>query len=361
MSQHAVSTLASDLPRWRAGEDDTLECVQVCDETHDVKTFVFRACPERRFGYLPGQFLTLELEIGGQTVHRCYTLSSAPTRPGRVAITVKRVPGGQVSNWLHDTLRPGMRLAVLGPAGDFSCAARPPAPYLFLSAGSGITPLMSMSRSLGDLGGPFDLVFLHSARSPRDLIFQLELQALARSHPGFRLQYLCESRDGDAAWPGALGRLNAVLLAILVPDLDRRQVYCCGPAPYMASVRAALAELDFDMGGYHEESFDFSASPAAPEASAVGVSAGGGFRLDFALSHKNAHAAPGQTVLAAAADHGMRIPSSCSRGVCGTCKSRLTQGRVDMKHGGGIRQREIDQGYFLPCCSTPLTDLVIER
>ncbi|WP_028536535.1 FAD-binding oxidoreductase [Paludibacterium yongneupense] len=361
MTGNHGADVISALPLWRAEEDDMLECVQIRAEARDVKTFVFRAQPARRFAYLPGQFLTLELPVAGETVRRCYTLSSSPTRPDRVAITVKRVPGGLVSNLLHDTLRPGMRLRVIGPAGDFSCAGRPDAGRLFLSAGSGITPLMSMCRWLGDLGGPFDLVFVHSARSPLDLIFRDELAGLAREHPGLRLQYLCESRDGDAGWSGVLGRLDAGLLTRLVPDAGQRQIYCCGPAPYMAAVRAALADLGCDPDSYHEESFDFTASPA-PAAGPVAASAvGAGYKLDFTVSGKNAVAAPGQTVLSAAAECGMRIPSSCSRGVCGTCKSRLAQGRVDMKHGGGIRQREIDQGFFLPCCSTPLSDLVIER
>ncbi|WP_293762875.1 hybrid-cluster NAD(P)-dependent oxidoreductase [uncultured Aquitalea sp.] len=363
---HPSSPLpADDLPLWQPGEDSTLECVQVREETHDVKTFVFRAEPPRRFHYQPGQFLTLELEIDGEAVNRCYTLSSTPTRPDRVSITVKRIPGGKVSGWLHEQLRPGQRINVLGPSGEFTCARHAASPYLFLSAGSGITPLMSMTRALTDLSTGADIVFIHSARSPRDIIFRKELALLSASHATFTQAIICENRAGEPEWPGFIGRLDAARLQGMVPDLLARQVFCCGPAPYMASVRALLQECGFDMNRYHEESFNFAELNAAPPDEVVESASpseeGTGFNVHFAKMGDDLSVAPGQTVLAAALAKGMRLPASCTRGVCGTCKTRLLEGKVDMKHEGGIRQREVDQGYFLPCCSKPLTDLVLDR
>jgi glycine betaine catabolism B len=355
----------ADLPLWNPDEDSTLQCVQVREETHDVKTFVFRADPPRRFHYQPGQFITLELEIDGESINRCYTLSSAPTRPDRVSITVKRIPGGVVSNWLHDSLRPGMQLNVLGPSGEFTYVRHASTPYLFLSAGSGITPLMSMSRALTDLASGADIVFVHSARSPRDIIFRKELAQLASSHPTFSQAIICENRAGEPEWPGFTGRLDAARLLHMVPDLPARQVFCCGPAPYMASVRQLLQDCGFDMRHYHEESFNFAElNAAAPDEVVDSLSAsaeGGGFNVHFAKMGDDLSVAPGQTVLAAALAKGMRLPASCTRGVCGTCKTKLLEGKVDMQHEGGIRQREVDQGFFLPCCSKPLTDLVVDR
>ena len=104
---------------WDAEADDILVCRAVRDETADVRTFVLSPRQPRRFAHRPGQFLTFAFEIGGETVHRCYTIASAPTRPDAVSITVKRVPGGPVSNWLHDTLRPGGIVRALGPMGEF--------------------------------------------------------------------------------------------------------------------------------------------------------------------------------------------------------------------------------------------------
>ena len=344
---------------WDAGEDEGLYCVAIHDETHDVRTFTFRTQPARRFAYRPGQFVTLALEIDGERVNRCYTLSSSPTRPDSLSITVKRVPGGKVSNWLHDRLKPGMTLSVLGPAGDFYLSARPPQPLLLLSAGSGITPMMSMTRALYDLGQALDLVFLHSARSPVDLVFADELAVMARRRGGLRLISIVESRQGDAAWPGLVGRLDSAQLAQLVPDLAAREVYCCGPSPYMAAVRGGLAASGFAMARYHEESFSFD--PPELCAPAATSHAQAGLPVRFARLGEVVQVAPGQTILAAAQQQGLRMPSSCARGLCGTCKTRLMEGQVDMRHSGGIRQREIDQGWILPCCSVPLGPVVLDR
>lgn len=101
----AARLLAAGQPVWNA-DDSVLVCRHVRDETHDVKTFVLASTSPRLFRYRPGQFLTFAFEIGGMTVHRCYTIASAPTRPHTVSITVKRVPGGPASNWLHDNLTP---------------------------------------------------------------------------------------------------------------------------------------------------------------------------------------------------------------------------------------------------------------
>ena len=254
-------TLGSAPALWDGGRDDTLICRAVRQETHDVRTFVFSAPDARLFRYAPGQFITLELEVDGQTINRCYTLSSTPSSPDLVSITVKRVPNGPVSNWLHDNLKAGDALKVLGPSGGFSCFLHTmPAQqkYLFLSAGSGITPLMSMSRAMHDLALDTDIAFVHSARTPDDIIFarELELMAFNRSSQ-FRLGLVCERRGAQPAWAGFNGFLSLAVLQNVAPDFLERKVFTCGPAPYMAAVRAILASAGYDMANYHEESFSF--------------------------------------------------------------------------------------------------------
>lgn len=365
-----IATLANMATSWDGDRDDTLVCRAVRQETHDVKTFVFSAPAPRLFRYAPGQFITLDLEIGGQPVQRCYTLSSTPSRPDTVSITVKRVPGGQVSNWLHDNLAPGAQIKVRGPSGGFSCFLQPmPAgeKYLFLSAGSGITPLMSMARAMHDLVLDADIAFMHSARTPDDIIFARELELMAHNRDGlFRLGAVCERRGAQAAWSGFNGFLSLAVLQNVAPDFRERKVYTCGPAPYMAAVRAMLEGAGFDMAGYHEESFSFEtlaqadSEPEAPPAQA-GEGAGESFKVSFSRSGDELTCAPGQTILAAARAAGVRLPISCTQGMCGTCKTKMTAGQVDMKHAGGIRQREIDQGWILPCCSKPLADVVLDR
>jgi len=202
-------------PVW-GPDDEWLECVRVRDETHDVRSFVFRPVEPRSFRYRPGQFITLSLDIDGERVNRCYTLCSSPTKPDTLTITVKRVPGGRVSNWLHERVRPGTRLSAAGPSGSFCF---PPGPVnvpargqLYLSGGSGITPLMSMSRAWSDLGLDADVQFIHAARTPQDIVFDDELKVLARSLPRWRAVMVCESRGNTPGYNGLLGRLSLPLL-----------------------------------------------------------------------------------------------------------------------------------------------------
>lgn len=357
--------------RWTSDVEETLVCCQVRQETHDVKSFFFMSREGRTFSFEPGQFITLELDIGGETINRCYTISSAPTRPHTISITVKRVPGGKVSNWLHDNLRPGASVRVLGPAGEFTCARHAAGKYLFLSAGSGITPLMSMSRSHHELGEDRDIVFVHSARTPDDIIFARELDLIAANQQRFRTSFVCERIGARTNWPGITGFLTLPLLRLIAPDFMEREIFTCGPAPYMKAVRDLLEEAGFDRTRYHEESFSFeSLSPAeqaaatddaAEPADAGGADAQARFSVTFAKTRRDIECGAHEHVLDAAKRAGLRLPSSCTQGMCGTCKVKLVSGEVDMHHNGGIRQREIDQGMVLLCCSKPLSNLVVDK
>jgi ferredoxin-NADP reductase len=354
------------LPDWNPETDDRLLCREARQETHDVKTFVFTSVRPAVFRFLPGQFLTLDVPLSGGVINRCYTIASSPARPYRISITVKRKPGGAVSGWLHDNLRPGVEIRASLPLGDFTPPPSARGKWLMLSGGSGITPLMSMTRSSCDLADGRDIVFVHAARSPVDIIFRQELDLMARQSPRLRLAHICETMAGESSWPGFTGRVSLPILRVIAPDLAEREVFCCGPAPFMAGVRTMLGEAGFDMARYHQESFDFaelSAGAPAEEPTAKEQARPNGavFRIEFAKSGRTIECGADTTVLAAAKAAGLRLPSSCTRGLCGTCKSRLISGAVDMKHAGGIRQREIDQGLALLCCSKTTSDVVVDR
>jgi len=347
------------LPVWDCEADDELICVAVRDETVDVKTFFFEARKPARFAYLPGQFLTFDFPVAGTVVNRCYTIASTPTRPHQISITVKRQPNGVVSPWLHENMRPGVAVRVSGPMGVFSFVEHQAPKYLFMSGGSGITPLMSMARALHDVEPQADILFLHFSRSPADIIFRRELELMSRHMPNFRVVAVCETDSPGESWGGFRGRLNAAMLPIIAPDFLQREIFDCGPAPFMKAARGAFEALGFGMAHYHEESFDFAelSEDAAPVVEAAGAS----FLVEFSKTRRTINVSAERHILDAARAEGMRLPSSCTKGMCGTCKSKLVSGKVEMNHLGGIRQREIDAGMILICCAKPLTDLVIER
>lgn len=304
--------------------------------------------------------MTVSANVKGQAVERCYTISSPPTRPYLLSITVKQVPGGVMSNWLHENMRPGSTLRAYGPSGTFTSTAAVAAKSLYLSAGSGVTPLMSMTRASIDLGLNRDVVFVHSARTPADIVFRSELQRLAELSPRFRTFFVCEGVGDESGWAGPIGRLSLELLSEWVPDYAEREVFTCGPAGYMSAVRALLQEGGHDPARYHQESFDISADVAPEPVHEEQAATQQTFTVKLSCSSRSFTMSASETVLSAARKAGVAIPSSCSQGVCGTCKTRLIEGTVDMKHNGGIREREVQKGLRLLCCSRPTSDLTLD-
>lgn len=354
---------------WQNHEKRALVCCRVSDETHDVKSFVFSAEDGLPFSFEPGQFITVSVEIDGQSLTRCYTISSPPTRPYTLSITVKRVPGGAVSNWLHDNMRAGSVLQAFGPSGSFTPVSHPSTKALYLSAGSGVTPLMAMARAAFDLGLDRDIVFIHSARTPRDIIFRAELSRLVAGARNFKVVHVCEGEGvGDEAeWKGPTGRLSLELVQQTVPDYREREVFTCGPAGYMHAVKDMLRNGGHDPSRHHQESFDISAGSvdastkvAASSQEAASAQAAQTYTVRLAKSGKSFTVDASQTILSAAKMAGVAVASSCSQGICGTCKTAVLEGEVDMRHNGGIRQREIDKGMRLLCCSRPTSDLVLD-
>lgn len=344
-----------------------VRCVKVIPETHDVTTFTFSMNEPVLFFFKPGQFVTLELDIAEERVMRSYTISSSPSIPYSFSITVKRVPGGVVSNWLHDHLKSGDQIAVHGPVGNFNCMDFPAEKVLLLSGGVGITPVMSMARWWFNTDSEVDMVFAHSARSPKDIIYAKELEYMSTRIDNFKMHLICEQTNIGESWGGYRGYLNAHMLQLLASDFMEREVFCCGPEPYMKAVRTTLQELGFDMSHYHEESF--GATPAK----------------DVALAEKHAdqaeleEKAPKEMVMLriperdvmqpveldvilneAAAEAGVNIAKACGLGICGSCRVKVIHGQYEMNHNGGISQDEIDEGYVLSCCTRIKSDVEIE-
>ena len=339
-----------------------LEVIGVAEEAQEVKTFTFRSDAQTWFRYKPGQFVTLELPVGDEPILRTYTLSSSPSRPFSVAVTVKAQAASIGTRWMFDHLKPGMRIRAFGPAGDFTLHDHPSAKYLFLSAGSGVTPMMSMLRWLNDCAPSTDVSFVNCARRPEEIVFRRELELLGSRMPGLSLGFLIEERSSRESWSGHIGRIDAVRLPLLSPDFREREVFCCGPEPFMRAVRDMLAAAGFDMAHYHQESF------GAPPAEAVPAPLGeldievpaDALAVRFAASDVSGDCLPGQTVLQTARASGVRISAACEFGLCGTCKVMKLSGSVEMNHNGGILDSEIDEGYILACCSKPLSPIEIE-
>jgi ferredoxin-NADP reductase/ferredoxin/pSer/pThr/pTyr-binding forkhead associated (FHA) protein len=404
----------TDLQRWTKG-DLTVRCISIIDETHDVKTFRFACVPPVLFTYKPGQFINLDLEINGEEISRSYSISSTPSRPHTLEITVKRVPPpggsepntpkGLVSNWLHDNVTPGSIIKINGPLGKFTCFANPSQKLLLISAGSGITPMMSMSRWLCDTGANCDIIFFHCARSPRDIIYRQELEMMSSRYPNFHLAVSTTRNEPGHSWLSLTGRLDAAMLQVVAPDYRSRTVYVCGPDTFMEGTKQMLESISFPMQNYYEESFGppkkkpksvqpkqetvpsstaktpaagfmdmmrnlstetipesngsdrvaVSASVAAPTPSLPKSTSSGKTVVVFSKSGKEVDADGEEPILDLANQEGVKIRWSCRVGNCGTCKKRKLEGEVRLEgEPEGLDESEAQEGYILTCISYPV-------
>jgi ferredoxin-NADP reductase/ferredoxin len=393
------------IPVWNSGEAN-LAVVNIIEETHDSKTFRFASSDPAKpmlFSFKPGQFLTLSVPIDGKVVNRSYSISSSPSRPHVIEITVKRVPGGLVSNHLNDHLKLGDKLKVRGPSGKFTCFNYPSRKILGIAGGSGVTPIMSMARWIVDTAADVDFTFLYSARTPRDIIFRRELEYLATRHPSFRLLVTVSGGGGALEpWLALSGRIDEQILRIAAPDLLERHAFICGPAPFMDAVKESLRGLEFPMGNLHSESFGAAGKPRVAEGTPVAQkpapapapapivvapapaaaarpaaaqpapapapakappkpAAPVGFQIVFAKSGKTISTDGSTPLLDLAEQHGIEIDYSCRAGSCGTCRTKTRPGGVvDMGSDYSLDPEEEKQGYVLACCAKPKSNLTVE-
>jgi len=374
--------------QWTSGEI-TARCVQINAETPDVKTFRFVAEPAVLFDFKPGQFVSLTLPLQqpgqaakkGRPVTRSYSISSSPSRPHTLDITVKRVgaasddlPPGLVSNWLHDHLEVGMTLPMQGPFGDFNCVDHPAQKLLLISAGSGITPMMSMAQWVSDHAANTDIIFVHTARTSQDIIFRQRLELLAAQHPNFKLAFSLTKSSPSTPWFGYRGRLNPAMLSAICPDYEERTAFVCGPNGFMSSTKQLLQDMNFPIENYFEESFG---APPSQKLAAVPLAAPleGASKpedtvamtqekcdriVEFSASGKQIDCDDEDTLLDAAEQAGVTVTSGCRMGSCGACKQQLEAGDVSYDvEPKGLSERDRAEKRVLTCIAKPVGKVVL--
>lgn len=349
-----------DSPVWK--DSEPLECVMVIPEAPEVRTFSFRPPSGSTFVYRPGQFITLDLPVPGGNVQRTYTISSSPVSSAYITVTVKAQPGSIGTRWMVDHLRPGMRIKAYGPSGLFHLPRQPDGKYLFISAGSGVTPMMSMATTLFERGEDPDICFIQCANRPTDLIFRRKLEFMAGRISGLQLHFVVKGSDPYEVWTGYRGTFSQLMLGMMCKDYLERDVYCCGPAGFMTGVRDILNSLGYDMGRYHQESFAAPAETVAeitefhdrvPVEKARAT-------IRFARAGVSVDCTETDTVLQIAKRSGLPVASGCNFGICGTCKVKKLSGEVHMVHNGGISADDIGAGYILACCSHPIGEVEVD-
>lgn len=359
--KHNEMSAQADSEIWNDSEE--LECCAVVPEAPGTATFSFVAPSGGLFKYEPGQFLTLKLPVPGGTVWRTYTISSSPSRPLSISVTVKAQSDSIGTRWMLDHLKPGMRIQASGPNGLFTLDTKAKnKKYLFISAGSGVTPTLSMLTYLYDRGTDIDVSVVNCARRPLDIIGRRRLAAMAARVPTIKLTFIVEEDDPYQVWTGYRGQLNQIMIGLIASDYLDREVFCCGPEPFMDAVREMLIGLGYDMNNYHQESFQapIEEPEQLPELNDIVPQDETEAHIRFAASDVVADCRETDTVLAVAKSSGLNIASGCTFGVCGTCKVKKLSGEVHMVHNGGISEADIAAGYILACCSKPIGNVEID-
>jgi ferredoxin-NADP reductase len=311
--------------------DDYLEMVNPLWSTRELRGRVERVEPASATaatvsikpgwewpGHLPGQYLRLGIEVDGVHHWRAYSLTSDPESPdGCIAITPKLVEGGKVSPHLCGRVKPGAIVRLGGVEGTFVLPDPLPAGLLFVTAGSGVTPIISMLRSLARRGQIDDVVHVHCARTAPEVIFRDELHRLDRGHRGYRLH---EQLTGEQ------GRLTPAGLEELCPDWREREAFLCGPAGLLKT----LGELWREQGDpkrMHVEHFQ-------PEDGIGDGERGAGGTIELCASGIQACSDGQQPILVAAEQAGAEMPFGCRMGICHSCVGRLRSGQVrDLRTG----------------------------
>ncbi|WP_370485819.1 ferredoxin reductase [Mycobacterium sp. pUA109] len=305
-------------PLWSARELRG-RVLEVRRETEDSATLVIKPGWGFGFDYQPGQYIGIGVLVDGRWRWRSYSLTSTPVTGARtVTITVKAMPEGFLSSHLVAGLAPGTIVRLAAPQGNFVLPDPAPPAVLFLTGGSGITPVMSMLRTLVRRGQITDIVHLHSAPTADDVLFGAELADLARDHPGYRLQLRTTRSHGRLD----LSRIDALDAA--VPDWRRRQTWACGPGAMLNDAERLWAAAGLD-DRLHLERFALAR---------VDTKGRPGGTVTFARSDRSVVADAATSLMDAGERVGVQMPFGCRMGICQSCVVDLVEGHVrDLRNG----------------------------
>jgi ferredoxin-NADP reductase len=323
---------------------------RVVTETDDAKSLVFDVPADLadRFTYRPGQFVTLQVVIAGNRELRSYSMSSAPSIDADLQVTVKRVPGGLVSNWLNDTAVVGDVLDVSTPTGAFVLDAIDDDIVAF-AGGSGITPVFSIVKAALHYTDR-NVRLLFANRDRRSAIFGHHLDELAARFPN-RLDVCFHDDAAD-------GFVAPDDIAAFVDQRRNASFYICGPAGFMDVVETGLHRTGVDDTRIHIERFtpaDHSDTDATGAAAAATL---GTVTVTVGKDTKTIDQRGSATILQSARWGGLRAPSSCEAGHCAACMARVVEGEVQMAKNDVLAAEELNEGWVLTCQAVPVTPVV---
>jgi ring-1,2-phenylacetyl-CoA epoxidase subunit PaaE len=340
----------------------------IIQETKDAISIVFEQPTSAKINYKSGQFLTLITTVQGKEVRRAYSLCSSPFVDEDLAVSVKRVDKGLLSNWLPDNLKVGAKLRVMEPMGQFTTEFKKENKrhLILFAGGSGITPMMSIIKSLLNQEPDSICSLVYCNRDIDSIIFKSEFDKFQTTYEG-RLHVIHILDNAPMNWQGYSGLLNKEMLTKLferVPNwgLEKTTYLMCGPEGMMKNVDALLAEHQIPTSKIFKESFvagvidkpkkEEAASSTSDKKTREVTIRYDGNEYKIKVDHN-------RTILETALDQGIDLPYSCQSGLCTACRGKALSGQVKLDEEEGLSKSERAEGYVLTCVGHPITDDVV--
>ena len=355
-----IQEMAFGLFKKKKGKVDerylNLKVKEVVHIAKDAVNLVFEKPAE--FTYQPGQFITIISEVAGKKIRRAYSLCTTPFEDEHPAVTVKRVPEGAMSNYLNDEIKAGDEIEVMEPMGMFTTAydAGKNRNAVFFGGGSGITPLISIIRSILLKEPNSKATLVYANRSEEYIIFKELIAQLQSSYPErFDAIHILESGEADYS-----GRLTNEIISTICDNAGlngQTEFYICGPQPMMDITFAGLAEKGFSKDQIRMESFE--AGKTSPK-EIIATSDDGVSQVKILLDGEEhlVNVKKNASILDTALEADLDMPYSCQSGLCTACRGKCVEGEISTDEAEGLSQEELDEGYVLTCVGKPLTDQV---
>lgn len=342
-----------------------LKVKEIVRETKDAISVVFEQ-PKEKINYKAGQFLTLIVPVNGKEVRRAYSLCSSPFTDPDLAVTVKRVDNGLMSNWLADKIKSGDTIKVMEPMGQFTTEFNTTRKrhVVMFAGGSGITPMMSIIKSILTQEPQSIVSLIYCNRDIDSIIFKSALEDIETKYEG-RVHVIHILDNAPMNWQGYSGLLNHDMLTKLferIPDWGNETTYLmCGPEGMMKNVESLLAQRSIPTEKIFKESFVQGTIDKSPKKEAAPASALVAREVTIRYDGQEFRVLvePQNTILQTALDQGIDLPYSCQSGLCTACRGKALSGKVKLDEEEGLSQSERAEGYVLTCVGHPLTDDVV--
>ncbi len=352
----------------------SLTVKKITRETPDAVTITFDI-PENLksdFQFIQGQYLTLKMQMNDSEVRRAYSMCSSPMEED-ISVTVKKVPGGMMSPYLNDQLKEGNSLEVMTPDGRFytSLKADNKKTYYLFGAGSGITPLMSILKTILEQEPLSKIYLLYGNRNEDSIIFKTALEEIETRYEGqFKVLHTLSQpkrektkglsgllSKGKVSWPGKIGRIDKKAVKEFLDQhpnvFQDAEYFICGPGTMIDAVESALKSLNIDKNHIHTERF-VNASEKG-KSSVKGVE-GAQLKVHLDGQVHELVVPPNKTILDTLLDQKYDAPYSCTAGACSTCMAKVLKGAVKMEACFALDDDEIAEGYILSCQSHPTSE-----